>query len=204
MCYRFSVILPSYLEPYKHAATDRERKFCRAVDSLLAQTLTNWQLVIISDGCQKTVDLYKKHYSKHKNILCLRIKKQTTFSGFVRQAGINYAQGDYIIYLDTDDYYGPNHLQNVSDRLASFDWVYFDNTIHGTKADTIRNVSLRYGISTTSTICHKNTDAAGWDNLDGYTQDWKFIERLIGWSKNYGKIEGNEYYICHIAGQLDN
>ena len=199
--YKFSIIMSSLLSIYKDCAEQRERKFVRAVKSVLAQTFDNYELIIIADGCEKTTQLYIKHFSTFTNIKCLQINKQRYLAGKVRQIGIENAKGDYIIYLDTDDYFGENHLSFINAQIKNLDWCYFNDIINSTPIK-IKNVVLDMGLSGTSSICHKR-GLGNWNNLDGYTHDMRFIETLMK-NKNYKKLKGNsEYYICHIVNSLD-
>ena len=104
---KFSIIMPSYLGDYPNSATDKEDKLIRAIESVLQQTYKNWELIIIADGCDKTINLLKKYFKtidKNKDIVLYLVPKQKIWSG-VRNFGIQKATGDYIIYLDIDDYY---------------------------------------------------------------------------------------------------
>lgn len=191
--YKFSVIIASFLGHYSGAATNREQKFLRAIDSVLNQSFKDFEIIIVSDGCDKTVELYKKHYSKHRSITCIQINKQPLFSGEVRSAGITFAKGEYIIYLDTDDYYGKDHLKIISENIKDFNFVYF-NDIFGQK---IKDVQLKLGSSGTSSICHKRSLGVNWSGCNGYTHDFMFIKKLIN-KGNYSKLAVNsQYYICH-------
>ena len=55
-----SIIMPSYLGAYKHAAKDRDKKIVRAIYSVCRQTYKDWELVVIADGCNKTVDIVQE------------------------------------------------------------------------------------------------------------------------------------------------
>jgi len=96
--------MPSFLGQYPDCASDRKKKFRRAVNSYLSQDYQDKELIIISDGCSETVNLVKNFYQQ-KHIHLIEIKKQPLFSGNVRQAGINVAKGEIITYLDSDDFF---------------------------------------------------------------------------------------------------
>jgi glycosyltransferase involved in cell wall biosynthesis len=197
--YRFSIIMPSYLELYKDSATNREEKFLRAVNSVINQTYEYWQLIIIADGCKKTVDLYKTHFSKYNNIDCYKIDKQNLWSGNVRHSGIMKAEGELIIYLDTDDYYGPDHLRKVNSKIKKYDWIYYNDIDISNGIPKIKYAKLKTGFATTSSICHKRSLNVGWLDLSSYTHDIEFIRRLQKKSNNYKFVGECDYYICHWA-----
>lgn len=92
--------MPSFLGHYQNAATDRERKFERAIESFLKQDYPNKQLVIVSDGCEITNSIVKSKFN-HDSIKLVSLDKQPLFSGLVRQLGIDNCNGDIVTYLDS-------------------------------------------------------------------------------------------------------
>jgi len=105
-----------FLGDYPGAASNRDEKLVRAVDSVLAQTFTDWNMIIVADGCEKTFDIIEKNYSKEKRIDCFLIPKQPIWTGTARNIALKNASGEWIIYLDADDLFGPNHLEIINRR----------------------------------------------------------------------------------------
>lgn len=205
---KMSTIMASYLGAYDGCATKRDKKFCRAVDSWLAQSYYNKELIIVSDGCDKTNKLYEKKFSSYKNIKLVKLQKQELFSGYVRQAGLNTATGDVICYLDTDDYFNAYHIANIENRMfeMDYDWCYYadqlkinDKLIH--QRPVSPSVS---GLIGTSNIAHKKNMKSDWVGCDGYGHDYVFVQRLKRESSNYDQIFGCGYIVCHIVNRLDN
>jgi glycosyltransferase involved in cell wall biosynthesis len=76
---KISVITPSYLGEYENCASDRENKFIRAVNSFIANTYENKELVIIGDSCDITERLLTENFSKEieqKQIIYHRFEKK--------------------------------------------------------------------------------------------------------------------------------
>jgi len=201
--FKFSVIMPVYLGVYKGGASDRETKFIRAVDSVLRQTLKSWELIIISDGCERTIEIYLEKYAKYSQVKCLQIPKQVYLSGQVRSAGISKAIGKYIIYLDSDDYYLDDHLQRVNSWINGFDWIYYNDNYKQFNKVMPKNVKLHLGSAGTSCICHLKSLGVDWKGLDGYTHDFRFIERVRNISGNYKKGGNSGYVVCHTPGGIN-
>lgn len=89
-----SVIVPVYnVEKYIH----------RCVDSILAQTYTNLEIILVDDGspdnCPAICDEYAKKDSRIKVI-----HKENSGLSSARNAGLDIATGDYIGFIDSDDY----------------------------------------------------------------------------------------------------
>jgi len=204
---RFSLIMPSYLGAYHNAAKNREEKIVRAIESVLHQTFQDFELIVVSDGCDKTVEIVKPYFYEYMpKIRLVKIPKQRTWSGLVRNAGISLAEGEIITYLDIDDYLGENHLQIINDNFGEMDWVWYNHKIWSVKENafityhTDINVHGRCG---TSSISHKRSMEAYWIN-HSYSHDLIFINTLKSISKNYGQVPETEYLVCHMPnGTID-
>lgn len=82
----------------------------RALESLIAQTETDWEAIIIDDG--STDDTYSrigKYLYTHSNIIY--IKQENKGEEGAKNTGINAASGNYITFLDSDDSYHRDHLK---------------------------------------------------------------------------------------------
>ena len=101
------VVVPVYkVEPYLE----------RCIDSILNQTLTNWELILVDDGspdnCPAICDRYAAEYD---NITV--IHQENGGLSAARNAGINHAMAngnpetDWITFIDSDDFIHPNYLE---------------------------------------------------------------------------------------------
>lgn len=192
--------MPSYLGFYQGAATNRHHKLKRAINSFLHQQTTFLtELIIIADGCDDTVEIVQKHYNHHDNVKVHKIEKQPMFSGNTRNIGIQYAQYDWIVYLDSDDEILNNHIQNIAKFIKednTIDWLYYDDIVNN-------RIQPRYptlGKIGTSSIAHKKSLKVTWP--DGYEHDWKFVEQLLNYP--HKKLNHAGYIIHHIPGRLDD
>jgi glycosyltransferase involved in cell wall biosynthesis len=210
MSSKISVIMPSYLGDYPNAATNRVDKFHRAIYSFLTQSYDNKELIIVSDGCPITI-IEASKYMNHDCIKLYGIDKQPLFSGKVRDYGLQKANGDIICYLDTDDYFGINHLYNIALGFFDNDWVFFDYDIvyiiHPINKTIIskakKDVIIQHGSIGTSSIAHKRDFRISWGDCNGYGHDWNFINNLLMLNLKFKKISNCEYYVCHIPNSTD-
>lgn len=201
---KFSIIIPSYLGAYQHAASNREAKLIRAIDSCTNQNFRDYEIMVVADGCEKTFDIVSEKYEHIESVDCLLIRKQPLWSGSPRNYGINKSKGDYIIYLDADDYLGENHLQIVSDHLGDLDWCWWNDLLKkrdGTHYE--RNILITDRFQNgTSNICHKRSLDVKWSGSGYGLDDWSLVQQLHRFTNNV-KIKTPEYFVCHTQQGLD-
>ena len=196
---RFSIILPSLLADFPGAATGRDRKLIRAIDSVMNQSFYDFELIIIADGCTLTRHLVSTRFSDER-LKLLYVERKNLWSNNARNAGIEAAKGKYITYLDNDDWIGPDHLKIINEQLTDEDWIYSNDWIRDIKSsqwfERPCDVS-QYGRCGTSNICHKSSLALRW-NETGYGHDFAFIQQLNQFQNNK-HIATAQYYVCHVG-----
>lgn len=106
--YLFSVIMPIY---------NVESFLAKAIDSVLSQTYKNFEIVLVDDaspdGCAAICDAYAEKYD---NITAVHHPQNKGLSG-ARNTGLQYVRGDYVTFMDSDDFIEPDLLQSVYDSL---------------------------------------------------------------------------------------
>lgn len=104
-----SVIVPFYkVEQYLH----------RCIDSILAQTYRDLEIILVDDGSPDNCGLICDEYASKDS----RIKVIHKTNGGVssaRNAGLDAASGDYIAFVDSDDYLMPNMYEILLETLLS-------------------------------------------------------------------------------------
>lgn len=106
---RVSVIIPTY---------NRARLLERSIDSVRAQTLQDWELLLVDDGStDDTAGLAARLTSADRRIRYLS-NDRTRGSAGARNCGIRKAQGEFIAFLDSDDTWFPPHLERALEYLA--------------------------------------------------------------------------------------
>ena len=96
-----SVILPTY---------NRASLLPRAVESVLSQTFSNWELFIVDDGSTDETPAVVRSYLADPRIHFLK-KKHEGSAGKSRNAGMRLAKGKYVAFLDDDDLFLPEKLK---------------------------------------------------------------------------------------------
>ena len=103
---KVSIILPIY---------NVEKYLDRCMDSLLNQTLEDIEIIMVDDGspdkCPQMCDEYAKNDNRVKVV-----HKKNAGLGFARNSGLDIATGEYVAFVDSDDYVGLNMYKTLYDR----------------------------------------------------------------------------------------
>jgi hypothetical protein len=127
-----SVIIPAYQAGQFIAAT---------LDSVLAQTFQNFEIIVVNDGSPDSEELEKVLEPYLSRILYLRQENQGASAA--RNTGIREARGEFIAPLDADDLWYPDHLAAqlaLFTADSSIDMVYADARIFGDVPEAGRTV----------------------------------------------------------------
>ena len=115
---RFSVIIPLYNKaPY----------VAKAIGSVLAQTFTNYELVVVDVGSRDdSAEMAAKAMDGRPD--CRLIRQANAGVSMARNNGVTASHGDYLCFLDADDWWEPTFLEEMSKLIEEFP----DAGIYGT------------------------------------------------------------------------
>jgi glycosyltransferase involved in cell wall biosynthesis len=99
----FSIITPTF---------NRAKYIITAIESVLAQTFEDFELIIVDDGStDETASLIAPIENADTRVRY--IQQENKGRSVARNVGIEAAQGEYVCFLDSDDYWLSNHLKNI-------------------------------------------------------------------------------------------
>lgn len=108
-----SVIVPAY---------NVENYLERCIKSLQEQTYSDIEILIVDDGSTDQTDrIRKKLAAKDKRIKCLSYEKKGNYGlSAARNLGIEKAAGEYIAFVDSDDFVGPRFLEILYQNIVRY------------------------------------------------------------------------------------
>ena len=192
---KVSVIVPVY---------NVEKYLNKCIDSLINQSLKDIEIIIVNDSspdnCQAIIDTYQKNYPN----LIKSFIKENGGQGSARNYGLDYASGEYISFVDSDDWLDLNMLEKMynlaikdnSDIVICDMMDYYEDGskkfFNCTKYDSVYKV--------TPSACNKIFKREIINNirfLNGlWYEDFNFTTKIL---LNNPKIStiSNLYYNCH-------
>lgn len=185
---KISIIVPIY---------KIERYLRQCIDSILAQTFTDFELLLIDDGSPDECPVICDEYAEKDERIRV-IHKQNGGVTSARNEGLYNAKGNWIIYVDGDDWIEPTYIEelynaviknNADIAICGLRFAYEDGSFiieHPTVWDDNKSASLnRYIASTWTTACgpiHKsslyhNNGVRSPKNIT-YCEDFHLMTRL--------------------------
>ena len=120
----FSIITPSY---------NREDSINKCISSVLSQSFTDFELLVIdNNSSDKTIENIIKFKDDR---IRLFVNEKNFERCYSRNKGIKKSNGKFVLFLDSDDQFLPNHLQN---------WYYFLKTFFSENTFFISNKSINF------------------------------------------------------------
>ena len=154
---KFSIIIPIYnVEDY----------LSKCLDSVIEQTLMDIDIICVNDGSKdKSLNILQQ-YSNNDNRIRI-ISKENGGLSSARNAGLKVAKGDYICFLDSDDYAEPNLCERLYTEILEY------------KPDIIAFGANIFPLT-------KETDPWTFNNLSPWTQKFRKFKPAILLSANRG------------------
>lgn len=124
-----SVIIPSY---------NAERFISECLESVLAQSLADIEVIVVDDGStDSTFSIVERFAEEDPRVTA--IKQQNSYAGVARNNGMKHASGEYLYFLDSDDFIDRRALEEMVEAARSCD------------ADVVVCKSRRYSMKDGST-----------------------------------------------------
>ena len=129
---KVSVVVPVY---------NVEKYIDCCMNSLLNQTYKPYEIILVDDGSTDNSGVIAENYSKEYDYIKV-IHKENAGLGFARNTGLDNATGDWVVFLDSDDYFDTNLLELLIENQKKYN---ADVVVGGyKKVDSDGNVLFEY------------------------------------------------------------
>ena len=183
---KFSIIVPVF---------NTEKYIPKCIESLLHQTYYNIEIICINDGStDNSLSILKSYQDKDKRIKI--ISQQNSGVSVARNVGIKEAIGDYILFVDPDDWLELDTCKNLFDQICNNEVYELDVICFGYKRVDVKDIF--YHNFSEFLLINKNKISFYSDN---------YIESLLSfmpakciWDKAYKKTFLDKNNIKFIQG----
>lgn len=209
-----TVIIPTYR---------RAKYIDRAINSILKQTYQDFEIIVVDDNNEdsqdrKNMEIKMQRYKDNKKVIYLKHKKNLN-GAVARNTGIKNAHGDYITFLDDDDFFISSRLEkltNIMDKDKSYDAIYtgviisnnnqIDKIIPATKCGDLQKEMLmkKFDIGTGSNLFFRRDTLMELNGFDESFIRHQDIEIMIRFFKNHKIINLNEYLVVKCNDDRSN
>lgn len=109
---KFSIIIPLYNKaPYIR----------KALETVCAQTYRDYEIIVVNDGSTDDSALVAESYLQHAEGICYTIISQDNAGvATARNRGVKHASGQYMAFLDADDWWEPDYLARMAELIADY------------------------------------------------------------------------------------
>ena len=112
-CKLVSIIIPVY---------NAQNYLKKCIDSVISQTYKNIEIILIDDGSSDgSKEICKDYLTEDKRIVYLEQENKGAY--IARNKGLKIASGDYIQFVDSDDFLGPNYINTLVKAIDNVDLV---------------------------------------------------------------------------------
>lgn len=203
-----SVLIPAY---------NAEKTIDRCMDSILSQTYQNIEVIIVNDGStDNTLSILSDYAEKDKRIIIYNQPNKGVSAA--RNICLKNANGEYILYVDADDWIESNMIQRMVELINDADIVFCesDHAETSEQVEYIENIKIEHwdqrqqmlefmkhkrmtGMLWNKLIRRNLTEGVQFNEKTGYGEDAEFLWEILKKSKML--IFSNEKLYHHVLDQ---
>lgn len=150
---KFSVIIPVY---------NAEKYINQCISSLLNQEYTDYELILVNDcSTDRSLEVCEEFQKKYSNVVIINQLQNKGVSA-ARNRGIEAASGEYILFVDSDDFVANNYFQTLHDLTKEYNvelisFGHYDYIVDATGKTETKISGMNYAMS--------SNDTAPWNKL---------------------------------------
>ena len=167
-----------------------EKYLKRCIESILIQEWKNYDILLVDDGSTDNSPQICEDYAKAYDIISV-IHKENGGLSEARNTGISNAEGEYVYFLDSDDWIEPNTFSDLAEVIESdqYDIISFNQEFVKSEHDIIKSDSKR-----TKRLTGKEAliDMFSYGFITGFATDKIYRKALF--TKNTIQFPVGKYY----------
>jgi peptidoglycan/xylan/chitin deacetylase (PgdA/CDA1 family) len=191
-----SVIIPAY---------NAEKTLRDTLKSLQVQTHPKWEAIVIDDGSSDATAVIASRFAQQDRRIRF-VSQQNSGPCVARNVGIRMAQFDWLLFLDSDDWIAPTHLQRLTETLLAdprLDGVHcgcvyvapdgtLSNEMYGDDSPDLFPTAARHCVfHICSCVVRKALveEVGGWDSSICSCEDWDLWQRIARAGARFGAVK---------------
>lgn len=189
-----SIIVPIYnVEDY----------LAQCIDSILVQSYTNFELILVDDGSPDNCGIICDEYAEKDNRIIVIHQTNGGLSD-ARNSGLNIAKGEYIAFVDSDDLVHPDFIKSLYENIGGCKMIFCDLKRFENEEELISNSISPFKVQTLSQ-----------EFLFNHITDFRNPLVIVAWNKLYhksiwknisypkGKVHEDEFVVHKILNECD-
>lgn len=175
----FSIIIPAY---------NAEAYLPRCLDSILSQEFDDYEVIVVNDGsADGTAAILDEYTATHANMRVLTQNNQGMASA--RNRGMEVAQGEYVMFVDSDDRLSQSALIALAPHLGGEDIIGFSTQIYNEVNSIYTDSPRRFSANMT-----------GWEYFNRYRLAPSPVHFVCIWQRVYRRVFLEEYGLRFVDG----
>lgn len=209
-----SIIVPAY---------NVEKYLADCLDSILAQTYQNLEIIVINDGSTDgSPEIMQEYNAKHKNIIIVNKKNGGLSSA--RNTGIEKATGDYLCFVDSDDVIAPDFVEKLAVAIKPEEKILLSTCRYTRKSSNLgkvekssakivnskgylirtyyQNDATLYSVTVATKMFVKQLFEKVRFPVNTLYEDFAIIDQLVLQSKSVALVDETLYYYRRSDGSI--
>lgn len=198
-----SVIVPCYKQA---------QYLSEALQSVLEQTYTKWECIIVNDGSPDNTEEIAKEWIE-KDARFKYIYKDNGGLSSARNAGIEKAKGEFILPLDADDKIGCEYLERAKKYFREdYTIIYCEASFFGNKIEPwfLSEYSYESILFSNQIFCCAFFKKSDWKNVNGYDEnlmqgreDWDFWLSILDKNSKIKRLDYKGFFYRQKDTSMD-
>ena len=187
-----SIIIPNY---------NKAEFISETINSVLIQTYTNWELLIVDDGStDNSIEIINTFVDKDRRIKFLKRVRLPKGGSTCRNIGLDSAKGDYVIFLDSDDLLISTVLGNRIKEIQTDNNLDFVVTSMGTFYTKIGDNKSEWVPTKSNHLNKFLSHDLPWQTMQPL---WKksFLQKINGFDEDFPRLQDVEMHTRALMQQ---